>query len=142
MLLPPRPRALEGLRVLLVDDDLEVREIARAMLEEMGALVMEAAAGQEALLRLRTEPDIDLVLADYTMPHMTGVELAQQVGVLLPGVPVVLMTGYSATTLGDMGPSVRAVLQKPFRAEAMVQVMTEALSAHAANLAPDMAGSG
>jgi PAS domain S-box-containing protein len=126
-LLPPRPRALEGLRVLLVDDDVEVREIARAMLEEMGALVVEAPAARDAILMLRTEPDIDLVLADYTMPHMTGVELSQQVAALMPGVPVVLMTGYSATALGDMGPHVRAVLQKPFRAEAMAMVMTEAL---------------
>jgi CheY-like chemotaxis protein len=127
VLRPPRPRALEGLRVLLVDDDLEVREIARAMLEEMGALVIEAAAAHDAVLMVRTEPGIDLVLADYTMPHMTGVELAEQVATLLPGVPVVLMTGYSVTTLGDISPAVRAVLQKPFRAEAMARVMTEAL---------------
>jgi PAS domain S-box-containing protein len=126
-LLPPRPRALEGLRVLLVDDDIEVREIARAMLEEMGALVAEAAAARDALLMLRTEPDIDLVLADYTMPHMTGAELAQQVADLLPGVPVVLMTGYSATSLGETGPNVRAVLQKPFRAEAMARIVMKAL---------------
>jgi PAS domain S-box-containing protein len=125
---PPRPRALESVRVLLVDDDVEVREIARAMLEEMGAVVIEAKAARDVLLLLRTEPDIDLVLADYTMPHMTGLELAQQIGTMLPGVPVVLMTGYSATTLGDMGPYVRAVLQKPFRAEAMAQVLTEVIS--------------
>ena len=127
VLLPPRPRALEGLRVLLVDDDPEVREIARAMLEEMGALVAEAAAARDAILMVRTEPGIDLVLADYTMPHMTGVELAEQAATLLPGVPVVLMTGYSGTTLGDISQVVRAVLQKPFRAEAMARVVTEAL---------------
>jgi CheY-like chemotaxis protein len=126
-LLPPRPRALEGLRVLLVDDDIEVREIARAMLEEMGALVVQASAARDALLMLHTEPDIDLVLADYTMPHMTGTELAQQVADLLPGVPVVLMTGYSATSLGAPGPNVRAVLQKPFRAEAMARIVMQAL---------------
>jgi DNA-binding NtrC family response regulator len=61
------------------------------------------------------------------MPHMTGVELAEQAATLLPGVPVVLMTGYSATTLGDISQVVRAVLQKPFRAEAMARVVTEAL---------------
>ncbi len=127
VLSPPRPRALEGLRVLLVDDDLEVRGVARAMLEEMGALVIEAATACDALLMVRTEPGIDLVLADYTMPHMTGLELAEHVGTLLPGVPVVLMTGYSATTLGDISPAVRAVLQKPFRAEAVARVMTQAL---------------
>jgi len=125
---PPRPRALENVRVLLVDDDFEVREIARAMLEEMGARVLEAKVPRDVLLLLRTEPDIDLVLADYTMPHMTGLELAQQIGAMLPGVPVVLMTGYSAATLGDIGPFVRAILQKPFRAEALAQVLTEAMN--------------
>jgi PAS domain S-box-containing protein len=128
-LVPPQPRALEGVRLLLVDDDTEVREIARAMLEEMGALVIEATGGRDALLRLRTEPDIDLLLADYTMPHMTGLELSQHVAVAAPGLPVVLMTGYSATSLGDMGPTVAAILQKPFRAEALVTILTSALNA-------------
>ncbi len=128
-LVPPPPRALEGVRLLLVDDDTEVREIARAMLEEMGALVIEVAGGREALLRLRTEPAIDLVLADYTMPHMTGLELARHVVAAVPGMAVVLMTGYSATSLGDMGPAVSAVLQKPFRAEALATILTAALGA-------------
>jgi PAS domain S-box-containing protein len=127
---PPRPRALHGMRLLLADDDAEVRAIARAMLEEMGALVIEADSASAALLLVRTEPGLDLILADYTMPYMTGLELAAQVAVLLPGVPVVLMTGYSATTLGDMGANVRAVLQKPFRAEAMARVLTEARGLH------------
>jgi CheY-like chemotaxis protein len=122
---PPRRRALEGLRPLLVDDDIEVREVARAMLEEMGAVVTVAPAAQDALLLLRTEANIDLVLADLTMPNMTGVELAQQVTDVLPGVPVILMTGYGASALGDLGPNVRAVLQKPFRAEKLAQVLSE-----------------
>jgi signal transduction histidine kinase len=124
---PPSRRALEGLRVLLVDDDLAVREVARSMLDDMGAVVTEAESGPEALLMLRTNLEADLVLADYTMPGMTGVELSGQVAALLSGVPVVLMTGYSAAAVGESNPYITAVLQKPFRAQAMADILLQAL---------------
>ena len=123
----PAPRVLHGLRVLLVDDDPAVREVARSMLEEMGALVTEAESGPDALLLLRTGTDSSLVLADFTMPRMNGVELAGHIAELLPGLPIVLMTGYSASALGDVGPAIRFVLQKPFRAQGMAEAMLAAL---------------
>ena len=122
----PGPHALAGARLLLVDDDTDVREIARSMLEEMGAFVFEAESGADALLALRTRR-IDLVLADLTMPQMTGVELADAVADLLPEVPVVLMTGYGPSALGDPGGNVRATLRKPFRAEALARVLAAQL---------------
>jgi PAS domain S-box-containing protein len=126
-LAPPKPRALQGVRMLLVDDDDEVRQVARVMLEEMGSLVIEADCGAEALLRLQANPALDLMLVDYTMPQMTGTELAHQVRLKLPGLPVVLMTGYSAATLGESGPDVFEILQKPFRAEALAETLLRAL---------------
>jgi PAS domain S-box-containing protein len=126
-LAPPKPRALQGVRLLLVDDDDEVRQVARVMLEEMGAAVREAACGADALALLRTDSDIDLMLLDYTMPQMTGVELAHRARETLAGLPVVLMTGYSAATLGDSGPDVFEILQKPFRAEALAETLLRAL---------------
>jgi DNA-binding NtrC family response regulator len=115
-------------RLLLVDDDQEVRQVARAMLEAMGGMVTEAAGGAEALLRLRTDSDIDLVLADYTMPEMTGMDLAAQIATIAPLVPIVLMTGYSAAALGASTPHVCAVLQKPFRVEQLVLTLRQALA--------------
>ena len=97
------------------------------MLEAMGAMVTEAAGGAEALLRLRTDSDIDLVLADYTMPEMTGMDLAAQIATIAPLVPIVLMTGYSAAALGATTPHVCAVLQKPFRVEQLAQALRQAL---------------
>jgi PAS domain S-box-containing protein len=122
-----QPAPLKGLRLLLVDDDQEVRQVARAMLEAMGGMVTEAAGGAEALLRLRTDSDIDLVLADYTMPEMTGMDLAVQIAAVAPLVPIVLMTGYSAASLGATRPHVRAVLQKPFRVEQLAAALRQAL---------------
>jgi PAS domain S-box-containing protein len=118
---------LAGARLLLVDDDADVREIARDMLEEMGATVAEAESAAAALLRLRTGGDIDLVLADLTMPHITGVELAREIGIFLPKIPVVLMTGYGAQAMADAGPNIRATLQKPFRADTLGKLLADLL---------------
>jgi CheY-like chemotaxis protein len=126
-LAPPAPQALNGVKLLLVDDDSEVRDVARVMLEEMGALVTEARSGEEAMLRLQTDSDIDIMLADYTMPQMTGVELARSVRVVLPVLPIVLMTGYSAAALTDAGSDIFEILQKPFRAEALARTLLRAL---------------
>jgi CheY-like chemotaxis protein len=95
----------------------------------MGAHVIEAECGPDALLLLRTGTDASLVLADYTMPRMNGVELAANIAELLPGLPIVLMTGYSAAAIGDVGPEIRSVLQKPFRAQGMADAMLAALGA-------------
>jgi PAS domain S-box-containing protein len=124
---PPHLAPLNGLRLLLVDDDPEVRHVARAMLEAMGGMVTEAAGGAEALLRLRTDSAIDLVLADYTMPEMTGMDLAAQIAAIAPNLPIVLMTGYSAAALSGTTPHVRAVLQKPFRVEQLAEALRQVL---------------
>lgn len=129
----PRPPAVEappgllrGARLLLVDDDADVREIARVMLEELGAVVVEAESGAAALLHLQTER-FELVLADYTMPKMTGMDLAEEIARIMPGLPVLLMTGYGSIAVSDPGPHIRATLLKPFRTEALSQVLMREL---------------
>ncbi len=127
----PPPGLLRGARLLLVDDDADVREIARVMLEELGAVVVEAESGAAALLHLQTER-FALVLADYTMPQMTGMELAREIGRIMPGLPVLLMTGYGSIAVSDPGPPIRATLLKPFRTEALSQVLVRELGLGAA----------
>jgi DNA-binding NtrC family response regulator len=75
------------------------------------------------MLRLRTGGEIDLVLADLTMPHTTGIELAREIATILPNLPVVLMTGYGASAMADQGPNIRATLQKPFRADTLGKLL-------------------
>ncbi len=123
----PGPQVLNGARLLLVDDDIEVRDIARGMLEDMGAVVSEAGSGAAALLLLRTGPGVDLVLADLTMPSMGGLELARHIVASQPDLPVVLMSGYGAEGMGENPEGVRAVLQKPFRAADLASVLAHAL---------------
>jgi PAS domain S-box-containing protein len=122
---------LAGARLLVVDDDADVREIARDMLAEMGALVIEAESAAAALLHLRTGAEVDLVLADLTMPHVNGVGLAREIGALLPDLPVVLMTGYGASAASDAGSNIRATLQKPFRADTLGKLLAGVLGRNA-----------
>jgi CheY-like chemotaxis protein len=123
-----QPRAgLRDARVLLVDDDGEVRGVARGMLEDMGAIVTEADSGAAALLLLRTGPAVDLVLADLTMPGMSGLELAREIVAWAPDMPVVLMSGYGAERVRPDPDGIRAVLQKPFRSSDLTAALASAL---------------
>ena len=96
------------------------------MLEELGAEVLEAESAAGALLLLRTGR-VDLVLADLTMPHMSGIELAAEVVAMFPTLPVVLMTGYGPAAMDDAGPNVRATLRKPFRADLLARTLAAEL---------------
>ncbi len=121
------PPLLRHVRLLLVDDDRDVRDITRDMLAEMGAVVTEAEGPAAALLLLRTGLQVDLVLADLTMPQSTGIELAAEIARFLPDMPIVLMTGYGPASMRAPGPHIRATLQKPFRAEALARLVAAQL---------------
>jgi PAS domain S-box-containing protein len=111
-------------RILLVDDDPDVRSIAAAMLSDAGYEVVEASSGAAALDALeRAECRTDLVLADIVMPGINGVEFVVIVRRTWPDLPVLLMTGYADSGLLRKGAE-HEVLRKPFRAaelEAKVQ---------------------
>jgi signal transduction histidine kinase len=113
---PAGGAALRGRAVLLVDDDAEVRRAVFGMLREAGCRVTEAAGGLEALGALERPPvgGFDVVVLDYAMPGMTGLEAARRLRARSPGLPVVMMTGYAEVPTGE------AMLQKPFRAEELL----------------------
>ncbi|MBS0295465.1 MAG: response regulator [Proteobacteria bacterium] len=106
---------LKGAKVLLVDDDPQVRGVAASLLRDAGAKVSEADGGPAALDIARQGEAFDLVLADYAMPGMNGAELATALAQLRPSTPILLMTGFADTaalSAAWRGP----VLQKPFGA--------------------------
>ena len=109
----PPPRRLCG-RVLLAEDDSLVRTSMRLTLVEAGYTVEEAGSGPEALEALRRGP-VDLLVTDYAMPGMTGIDLAQLARALQPELPIVLVTGYAQPALDARAEQrVDAVLHKPF----------------------------
>jgi PAS domain S-box-containing protein len=116
--------ASRKVRILLVDDDAEVRAVTAAYLNEMGHRVVEAADGSAALDILRTDGQIDLLLADFAMPGMTGTDLAGRAREIRPGIGVLLVTGYA-----DPGrvPESYLMLHKPFsRSDLAAKVMVAA----------------
>jgi signal transduction histidine kinase/ActR/RegA family two-component response regulator len=81
--------------VLIVDDDLLVMTGVSAMIEDLGHTPVEAHSGAEALTKLASNADIDVVLTDHAMPGMTGLQLARSIQDTYPGLPVILATGYA-----------------------------------------------
>ncbi|HEU0099923.1 MAG TPA: ATP-binding protein [Allosphingosinicella sp.] len=128
---PPRPEAPAGRRhrtgrILLVDDNEEVGAFAETLLTELGHRVTRARTGAEAL-GLARAGGFDAVFTDVVMPGMSGIELADALAPVLPGIPVVLTTGYSdeITRAGGVG---RPVVFKPYRLETLAGVLDEVLA--------------
>lgn len=86
-----------GYTILLVDDDVNYLESARALLEREGHEMIVASTGAEAL-RLLSERTIDLVLLDYFMPGKTGEQVVTELREFNKEVQVILQTGYSSET--------------------------------------------
>lgn len=82
------------LRVLLVDDEQLVRAGTAEMLRDLGHQVDEAGSAREALGRLAGDTRYDVVVTDYMMPDIDGVELARRIAAQDPALPVLLVTGY------------------------------------------------
>ena len=102
-------------RVLVVDDEAEVRQAIAELLMEEGHEVTVAADAAEALSRLRAGPAPDLVLTDLRMPGMNGWELATAIKARYPGVRVGLITGCLAQLppTPSQQAAVDFVLEKP-----------------------------
>jgi signal transduction histidine kinase len=111
----PRHTARQGeqRRVLVVDDDDAVREVAAGYLDDLGYEVIEAGSGGAALEHFENGCEPTAVLMDFAMPGMNGRELAREIGKRRPGIPVVFVTGYAdAEAFADTDPA--AILHKPY----------------------------
>ena len=119
--------------ILLVEDDLSLRMITRRMLESFGYQVCEAGCAREALeVWGRHEKQIALLLSDIVMPEgVTGRDLAEQLRARKPGLKVILMSGYSAESLGRgtefLQRSGTRFLQKPCRTDALLHTVRQSL---------------
>jgi PAS domain S-box-containing protein len=95
------------LDILVVDDDPLVLVNTVAMLADLGHHPVEATSAEEALVLLRSDRAIDLIISDQAMPGMSGVELAQEAAALRPGLPFLLASGYA-----ELPPGAGAMLPK------------------------------
>jgi PAS domain S-box-containing protein len=117
--------------VLLVEDELLVRELASAILRQQGYTVLEAANGEEALhiLQQYDEATIDLLITDVVMPQMGGKALAEHANIVYPDLKVLFISGYATDAIaqhGQLDPG-RHFLSKPFTRTAFARKVREVL---------------
>jgi CheY-like chemotaxis protein len=89
-------------RILLVDDEKALAEMGTQMLERLGYEVKGISNPRDALETFRQDPDrFQLVISDLTMPHMTGIQLAQELKKIKPQIPIILCSGYGVSLPGE-----------------------------------------
>jgi CheY-like chemotaxis protein len=115
-----------GMRILLVDDDPDVREYTALVLEDAGYAVRVAARADEAETILGTGEPFDLLITDIVMPGRDGVMLAQLLHRMRPGVKVLFTTGYTR----HIAPELLAeseILEKPYHRAALLHAVRHVL---------------
>jgi len=123
----PAEAARKGVRLLIVDDDDDVRDITVQLLREAGHSVSEADGGQAALAALERGEAYDLVLVDIAMARMNGIETVRQLRQRRPALRVLFITGYADTSMLGTQTGSDPVLKKPFNREALGAAVTRAL---------------
>lgn len=119
----PKWQRSGDMNILVVDDDLEVREILAEALEEFGYRVLQAASGEEALPILHTDSTINLVITDIRMPGMSGIELAEIARAHDNKLRVILISGYFLPQ-----PVSQRFLKKPFHMSELASAVQAELS--------------
>ena len=106
------------MKILVVDDQSEARSMVRGMLSELGITqIFEASDGREAMTFTDAAMDmIDVVICDWNMPKMTGIDLLRQMRTVMPDMPFLMLTGRgdidSVAEAKSCG--VTAYIRKPF----------------------------
>jgi len=129
-------RTCEAETLLVVDDDVALRQMEVEMLRHLGYTVLEAAGPAEAMQLAAATPTIHLLLTDFEMPEVNGLELTRQFREVHPETPVLMTSGSLETIYGRAEyPDRFAVLPKPFTYEELVHGVAAMLSASTARQA-------
>jgi PAS domain S-box-containing protein len=126
----PGPAAAGSGTVLVAEDEPQVRQLVRRILESYGYTVLVASSGVEAAQVARAHADIDLLLTDVVMPGISGVELARQLRQTHPTMRALLMSGYPNEALsayGVLDPGDMALITKPFAPALLARRIEELL---------------
>ena len=137
------PTRLSKATILVVDDEVSLRELLVRQLRNEGYQVLEAGYGMEALDVARNSPEpIHLVLSDIRMPGMRGTELARRLVAEHPEVRVVLMSAHPVDELTSVRDSrgVITVLSKPFDGQTMLALVNLVLGTPPVAADPSPAG--
>ena len=121
---------VSSMRILLAEDDNDMRRFLVKALENAGYDVASFDNGMSAYNRLREEP-FELLLTDIVMPEMDGIELARRATELDPDIKVMFITGFAAVALNpdNNAPKEAKVLSKPFHLRDLVNEVQRMLAA-------------
>src|SRR5690606_19168156 len=116
-------------RVLIVEDDPNVRKVARKVLERSGYDVHALGDAEEALDLLRGPAPVDVLLTDLVLPGKSGRVLVDEVRGIRPTLPMIVMSGYAEGSPGQRGdlPSDIGFLQKPFTRASVLEAVRSAI---------------
>jgi CHASE3 domain sensor protein len=123
------PRARPQETILVVEDNQEVRDYARSVLEDLGYEVLASADAAQALQVLEGTRRVDLLFTDVVLPGASGRELADRAQQRRPGLPVLYTTGYTRNAIvhnGRLDPAVQ-LLTKPYVQQALARKVREML---------------
>ncbi len=124
----PAPRG-NGQKVLVVDDEAGVLEFVAQTLRESGFSVREAADPGSAL-RIVEGEQIDLLVTDYSMPAMTGLELAERARAKQPAVRLIIISGWADAEALEKSAARPRLLRKPFDERALLDAVRAAFERH------------
>jgi CheY-like chemotaxis protein len=121
-----------------VDDEASVLSVMKSALELAKFSVSATTSPSEALEWFRAPaPRIDVLVTDYRMPQLSGLELAQRVRMLRPDVPVILVTGHAEGLPRSGNPAgIHTVMYKPFRISELISAVQKCLAAGAPVASP------
>jgi signal transduction histidine kinase len=121
-------RARPGEKLLVVDDDSDVREIVSSFLAELGYQVRDVPQG-DAALAIIAELDPDLLVVDFAMPGMNGAEMAQAARQWKSCLPILFLSGFADSTVLEAAVGSAPLLKKPFRPVDLAAAVRAALDA-------------
>ncbi len=116
--------------ILLVDDEEQIIDVEKQMLEELGYHVTSLTSSTETLEVFRKHPEnFDLVITDMTMPNMTGVELSEELMRIRPDIPIILFSGFSEriTKESVRAMGIREYMMKPLLKSEIARTIRRAL---------------
>ncbi len=115
--------------ILIVDDEPENRRIYAEILNDLGYRTLEEPDGESALSTVRTGTAIDLVIADYRMPKMNGLQFIESLRTIIPGVPMIMVTAFASVEsyLKSFSLGVFEYMNKPFSKAEFVLIVKAAL---------------
>jgi len=115
--------------ILFVEDDEDQLATTPRTLHQLGYSVLTAANANQALKVIADNEHIDVVLTDYDMPGLNGIELAERIEHMRPGLPVILVSGRSQILdMENNGRNIRLVLSKPFNKADLAAALSQILS--------------